>query len=114
MRNPTAARRLRTYLAKIALPLVAVGGIALATTARSDNPLPVINIVLGEHFDRPANGEQCVCDDPSIVHVDYFEGNLRLTGLKIGTTLCGFQKAGVSNHVYSVQVTASPSDRIHK
>ena len=114
MLNPTAARRLRTYLAKITLPLVALGAIAVAATAHGDNPLPVISIIVGEHVDQPANGEQCICDDPSIVHVEYFEGNLRLTGLKVGTTLCGFQKARVSNHVYSVQVSAPPSTKIRK
>jgi hypothetical protein len=98
--------------------LFALGLLALflpgwPVSAEPKEERPKLVIVVGEskdlHLGYPAS--PVICDDKSIVSVELAPGDaLRVHGLKVGATRCGFWKAhGLPPVVYDVTVVPKPT-----
>jgi len=72
--------------------------------AQAAEPAQIL-LKVGEYYEIPSQGTQCICDDKSLVQVEWVGTNLRLTGLVPGRTQCGFMESGFSiSQVYEVVV----------
>ncbi|MBP9086727.1 MAG: hypothetical protein KBG15_11450 [Kofleriaceae bacterium] len=94
-----------------------IGLLALLTlgplAARADTPpvsYPTITLSVGGSYEQLAEpGQQCICDDKTLVKPEYAGDKIRLIGIKAGRTLCGFTHfidgKYLGNLVYEVTVT---------
>lgn len=85
---------------------------ALADTA----PIayPTITLSVGGSYEQLAEpGQQCICDDKTLLQADYAGANIRLVGIKAGRTLCGFTHfvdgKYLGNLIYDVTVIPAPA-----
>ncbi len=98
-------------------PCMRIGLLALLTlgplAARADTPpvsYPTITLSVGGSYEQLAEpGQQCICDDKTLVKPEYAGDKIRLIGIKAGRTLCGFTHfidgKYLGNLVYEVTVT---------
>jgi hypothetical protein len=72
-----------------------------------------IELTVGQSLDYTTQMTQVYCDDKTLVQFDDVGPAIRLTGLKEGTTLCGFRvfysEKRVDNTVYTVVVKPARS-----
>ena len=86
--------------------------------ALADTPpvvYPTITLSVGGSHEQVAEpGQQCICDDKTLVKPEYAGDKIRLIGVKAGRTLCGFTHfidgKYVGNLIFDVTVTpATPT-----
>lgn len=94
-----------------------IGLLALLTVAPlaalADTPpsgYPTITLTVGGSYEQVAEpGQQCICDDKTLVRPEYAGDKIRLVGIKAGRTLCGFTHfidgKYLGNIIYDVTVT---------
>ncbi len=94
-----------------------IGLVALLTVtpwaALADTPpvvYPTITLSVGGSYEQDAEpGQQCICDDKTLVRPEYAGDKIRLVGIKAGRTLCGFTHfidgKYLGNIIYDVTVT---------
>ncbi len=81
--------------------------------ALADTPpivYPTITLSVGGSYEQLAEpGQQCICDDKTLVKPEYAGDKIRLVGVKAGRTLCGFTHfidgKYLGNLIYEVTVT---------
>lgn len=86
---------------------------AVPDVGRADTPTityPTITLSVGGSYEQLAEaGQQCICDDKTLVAPEYAGDKIRLVGIKAGRTLCGFTHfvdgKYLGNLVYDVTVT---------
>jgi hypothetical protein len=87
---------------------------AATTTGSAATPeleYPTLSVAVNSYIERASEhpGQQCICDDKSLLEIEWVEQNIRLTGKKAGHTLCGFtrQVGGkpIANLIFDITVT---------
>lgn len=86
---------------------------AAPVLSRADTPTityPTITLSVGGNYEQIAEaGQQCICDDKTLVAPEYAGDKIRLVGIKAGRTLCGFTHfvdgKYLGNLIYDVTVT---------
>jgi hypothetical protein len=100
------------YVLTMRIGLVAIFTMA-PLAALADAPPIVyrtITLSVGGSYEQLAEpGQQCICDDKTLVRPEYAGDNIRLVGIKAGRTLCGFTHfidgKYLGNLIYEVTVT---------
>ena len=84
--------------------------LALAAVVHIHPATHTITLAVGESFDYTTSSTTVVCDDPSLIDVKDVGTALRITGLKEGTTRCGFHHTlGVAVDITVYTVTVTPA-----